>query len=231
MRRELSCLMYLDIEDFEFGDLFRNDEPAWEVIKRLSDYVALLFGNRRVRRISSRVRKEYEKKFIVVERNVSIGQGTRICHLTSIKNGVVIGQNCFIGQNVLLRGPLILGDGCVIGHGGEVVASVFLPGVMAAHLNYIGHSILGHGVNLGAGAIVANRKLDGSEISFRIPFMRPSERILTGLRKFGAVIGDGCSIGCNAVLNPGAFLGKDCRVGPGVVVPNRCFSASSVIRK
>jgi len=218
---------YINLEDFEFADLFREDEPAWEVIKRLSDYVALLFGNRRVKRISSRVRKEYEEKFIIVERNVSIGQGTTICEFTSIKNDVVIGKNCLIGQNVLLRGPLILGDGCIIGYGGEVVASVFLPGAIAAHQNFVGHSILGRGVNLGAGAKTANWKLDESEISV----ISPEGRIFTGLKKFGAVVGDGCSIGCNSVLNPGALLGKSCRVGPLVAVPNCFFPKGTVIRK
>lgn len=196
---------YFDLGGFEFADLFEEDTPVWQVIERLENYVALLFGHRRVERITRRLQREYLENLVMIERNVSIGWGTRICSGAFIGNDVVIGKNCLIKENATLKGPLILGDGCVVGECGVVVASVFLPGAAAAQQSSVSHSILGRGVNLEAGVKTA------------------TGCVFTGLREFGVVVGDGCSIGCNTVLNPGAFLGKDCRVGPLVAVPNRLF--------
>lgn len=227
MREELSYLTFFDLEGFEFADLFKDDEPVWRVIERLENYVALLFGYQRVKRVSPRVRKEHREDFTIIERNVSIGEGTKIYPHAFIGDGVVIGRNCLIGQNTTLRGPLILGDGCVVGPSSEIVGSIFLPGARAAHKNFVAHSIVGRDVNLGAGAETANVKLDLglTEVSIKTE----EGKVFTGLRKFGAVIGDGCSIGGNAVFSPGTLLGKDCRVGSNVPVPNRYFPEGTVI--
>jgi len=216
---------------FELSDnphfflVIRN--PVWEIIRALPEYVAQLFARREVRRISLLDRFRYRLGGVRVARHVSIGEGTVIYPGAYIADQVVIGRRCLIGQNAVLKGPLILCDGCVVGPHSEVGRSFFFPGARAAHKNFVGESVLGADVNLGAGSETANWKLDGSEIGLWVD----GERIQTGLTKFGAVIGDGSSIGGNAVFMPGALLEKGCRVGPLAVVPNQRIRSGSVIKR
>ena len=111
---------------------------------------------------------------------------------------------------------MLLGRGALVGAHSEVKGSILLPGAKAPHQNYVGDSILGRDVNLGAGTILSNVKNVGREVTFRVA----GELVHTGLRKFGAVLGDGCKTGCNTVLNPGTLL------GPGsVTYPNATLRA------
>lgn len=105
---------------------------------------------------------------------------------------VVFGENCIVGHGALIVGPAIFGDGCVVGHASEVARSVFGNSSRAAHFNYVGDSVLGSGVNLGAGAKLANLRFDKQPIN--------------GFEKLGAVLGDGVQIGCNAVIDPGVKI-------------------------
>lgn len=121
-----------------------------------------------------------------------------------------IGARAIVGHGAYLRGPVILGPGAVAGHSSEVKRSVLLSGARAAHFNYVGDSILGANVNLGAGVKLANFKTFGDEITINGE--------ASGQRKFGAAIGDYCSVGCNAVLAPGTVLGQHCIVYHGAAV-------------
>ena len=124
---------------------------------------------------------------IAVGRNVSIEPGA------FIRGPCIIGDGSIIRHGAYVRGHVVLGEGCVIGHATEVKRSIFLPGAKAAHFNYVGDSILGRGVNLGAGAICANMRFDKGEVA-------------GGRTKLGAAIGDGAQVGCNAVLAPGSCI-------------------------
>jgi NDP-sugar pyrophosphorylase family protein len=115
-----------------------------------------------------------------------------------IKPPVVIGAGCFVAAHAYLRGGVVLGDGVTVGPGVEVKSSLIGPGSALAHFNFVGDSILGVDVNLEAGAVIANHW---------------NERARTGRMKFGALVGDYCRIGANAVLSPGTIL------EPGAVVP------------
>jgi len=216
-----------------YRDLFRKDQLVWEAIRDLPSYVDQLFTQDRAKRISLLRRIIYRLHGIYVGRRVSIGSGTVIYPGAYIADEVIIGRNCRIGQHATLKGPLILSDDCVVGPTGEVGKSFFFPGARAAHKNFVGESIIGRSVNLGAGAETANWKLDGSEISTWISWWKggiEAERVNTGLNHFGAVVGDGSSIGGNSVFQPGALLGKNCRVGPLVVVPNRYHPDGTVLK-
>ena len=114
--------------------------------------------------------------------------------------------------------------GAVVGHATEVKHSLLLPGAKAPHFNYVGDSILGRGVNLGAGCKLSNLRNDGREIRIH------NLGVDTGLRKFGAILGEGVQIGCNAVCNPGTVLGTDCNVWPNVTVSGG-HPAGSVLRE
>jgi NDP-sugar pyrophosphorylase family protein len=116
---------------------------------------------------------------------------------------------CYIGKGVIIRHGSYVRNGCIflekalVGHGCEIKRSIFLKEARAAHFNYVGDSVLGGGVNLGAGAILSNMRLDKKNIKVKI-----EGAVIEGPHKLGAIVGDGCQIGCNAVLNPGTFLMK-----------------------
>jgi NDP-sugar pyrophosphorylase family protein len=126
---------------------------------------------------------------------------------------VWIGPGTEIRAGAIIRGNVIAGAGCVMGNACEYKNSLLMDRVETAHYNYVGDSILGNGAHLGAGAICSNLRLDRGDVIVR-PADGPVE---TGLRKLGAILGDGAEVGCNAVLNPGALLGPRSAVMPGVV--------------
>ena len=133
-----------------------------------------------------------------------------------IKGKVLIGENCEIRQGAYIRGNVIVGDNCVVGHTTECKNAVFLNGAKAGHFAYIGDSILGNGVNLGAGTKLANFKVDTGDRGVFVS--THSGRHETGLRKMGAVLGDGVEIGCNAVTMPGTLVGRNTLVYPNTTV-------------
>ena len=136
---------------------------------------------------------------------VSIGEGTVLEPGVLIEGPCIIGKNCHIRHGAFLRGGVLCGDRCVIGHSAEIKHSIFLDGAHAAHLNYVGDSILGNVVNLGAGVKCANLRLDRNEITIYFE----GRKVQTGLKKFGCILGDGCQIGCNVVLNPVTLIGQN----------------------
>ncbi|HVW19820.1 MAG TPA: UDP-N-acetylglucosamine diphosphorylase [Opitutaceae bacterium] len=123
-----------------------------------------------------------------------------------------IGPGTEIRAGAQIRGNVIAGAGCVLGNSCEYKNSLLLDKVETAHFNYVGDSILGTGAHLGAGAVCSNLRLDRQPIVVR----GPQANHETGLRKFGAILGDGAEVGCNAVLNPGTLLGPRSLVMPGM---------------
>jgi NDP-sugar pyrophosphorylase family protein len=111
-----------------------------------------------------------------------------------------------------VRENVVVGNGAVMGNSCEFKNCILFDDVQVPHFNYVGDSILGHHAHLGAGVILSNVKLDRGEIAVTAS----NGEIATGLTKFGAIIGDRTEIGCNAVINPGSILGRDCMIYPGV---------------
>jgi acetyltransferase-like isoleucine patch superfamily enzyme len=123
-----------------------------------------------------------------------------------------IGPNTRIRPGAYVRGNVIVGEGCVLGNACEFKNCLLMDGVQVPHFSYVGDSILGNGAHLGAGAICSNYRLDQKPVSGRT-----ADRTYdTGLRKFGAIIGDRAEVGCNAVLNPGTLLGPRSLVMPAM---------------
>jgi bifunctional UDP-N-acetylglucosamine pyrophosphorylase/glucosamine-1-phosphate N-acetyltransferase len=157
---------------------------------------------------------------------VAIGRGSRIGPGATIEGPVFIGRDVEIRPGAYLRGGCWIGDGAVVGASSEVKRAILLPGAHAPHLNYVGDSILGAGVNLGAGTILSNFRHDGGEIALRTA----AGRLPTGRRKLGAVLGDGVLTGCNAVLHPGVVVGRNTQIYPGVQLRNGVYPADRVIK-
>jgi NDP-sugar pyrophosphorylase family protein len=121
-----------------------------------------------------------------------------------------IGARTQLRPGAFIRGNVITGEDCVLGNASEFKNCLLLDGVQAPHFNYVGDSILGNGAHLGAGVICSNLRLDQGEVTVRLA----GRTVKTGLKKFGAALGDKAEVGCNAVLNPGTLLGPRALVMP-----------------
>jgi NDP-sugar pyrophosphorylase family protein len=193
-----------NLEQTKFAAIFHGNEYAWEAIPKINEY------------ISNHIKPKKEAHgmgSIIIEGEVEIGEGTVIEPNVYIKGPAIIGKNCIIRQSAYIRGNVLIGDHCIIGNSTEIKNSILFNSVTVPHFNYIGDSILGYKVHLGAGVILSNVKTPPREIQV----ITLEKRYDTGLLKFGALIGDNTEIGCNAVLSPGTVLGQHCLVYPGVI--------------
>ncbi|MDP6870176.1 MAG: hypothetical protein QGI21_05335 [Candidatus Poseidoniaceae archaeon] len=142
---------------------------------------------------------------------VHIEDGVNIEECVYIIGPAFIGSGATIRHGAYIREYSWICSDAMVGHASEIKHSVLLPKSKAPHFNYVGDSILGPGVNLGAGVKLSNLRNDGKEVHT----IYEDERIPTGLRKFGAILGENCQLGCNAVTNPGVVLGAN-----SIVMPN-----------
>ncbi|UCE83393.1 MAG: glucose-1-phosphate thymidylyltransferase [Deltaproteobacteria bacterium] len=161
----------------------------------------------------------------LMDGDIFIGPGSVVEPGALIKGPTIIGSYCEIRQGAYLRGHCLVGDRCVIGHTTEIKHSVMLDGAKAGHFAYIGDSILGNRTNLGAGTKLANLKIIDTPVSVKVG----DKRYDTGLRKFGAIIGDDTETGCNSVTNPGTLLGRRCLVYPAVSVRSGYYPDRSIV--
>ena len=162
---------------------------------------------------------------ILVDSNIFIGKGTVIEPGALIKGPTIIGNQTEVRQGAYLRGSCLIGDRCVVGHTTEVKNAIMMNDAKAGHFAYIGDSILGNDVNLGAGTKLANLKIIDMPVILNIEGMIHK----TGLRKFGAILGDNVQTGCNSVTSPGTLLGKGALVYPCLNVPAGYFPPKSII--
>ena len=195
-----------DLSQTEHASLFAGCEFAWDVLKKIKAYVE---ANASPDLHNPALRDE-GRAFIGEQ--VFIGDGTIVEDGVMIKGPAIIGQNCQIRHNAYIREHVIIGDGCLVGNSCELKNVVLFNGCQVPHFNYLGDSILGYKAHVGAGVIASNLKsLPGNVTVDKdgIPFD-------TGLRKFGALIGDGAEVGCNSVLNPGSIIGRGAIIYPGL---------------
>ncbi|MDF3059359.1 MAG: UDP-N-acetylglucosamine diphosphorylase [Rariglobus sp.] len=150
-----------------------------------------------------------------IEGAVWIDPSVKLPAYATIIGPAWIGAKTEIRPGAFIRGNVIVGEDCVLGNACEFKNCVLLDGVQVPHFSYVGDSILGNGAHLGAGVILSNLRLDQQPVTVRLP----SGTFETGLRKFGAILGDKAEVGCNAVLNPGTILGKR-----ALVMPTTAFS-------
>jgi len=163
---------------------------------------------------------------VFLDDQVHIAPGTVVEPGALLNGPTYIGPGSEVRQGAYLRGGCLVGAGCVVGHATEMKNSIMLDGAKAGHFAYLGDSVLGREVNLGAGTKLANLKI--VERPYHIKAGGSVYHVAR--RKFGAILGDGCQTGCNSVTNPGSVLGKGCLVAPCVSVPAGFHKAKSVIR-
>ena len=188
---------FFDISGFSYLEIFSGKTNVWETIPALQEFIIALFEK-------GIVKGNYKEKYVF------IGDGAVIEEGAVIKGPCIVGKNSVIGHSAFLRESCLIGDNVHIGHAVEVKNSIFLNNSHAAHLNYIGDSIIGNRVNIAAGAILTNFRLDHKTIMVKTE----EQTIDTNLTKLGSIIGDDSNIGANAVLNPGTILEKNVIVYP-----------------
>ena len=148
------------------------------------------------------------------------GEGIVVDATATVEAGAYLIGPCYVGPRAVVRSGAYVREyswicaDAVVGHATEVKHSILLPGAKAPHFNYVGDSVLGTGVNLGAGTKLSNLRNDGGEVHVRVN----GKRLPSGLRKFGAVLGEGVATGCNSVTNPGVVLGCNSTVWPNATV-------------
>ena len=193
---DFSPSSFFDLTGFAHRDLFADDEAVWTALgQRLVAYLEAWTDWEIACDLPAGVHLLGDR--ISIAADCKVEPGAVIIGPAIIAGGVSIRTGAYVRQNV------ILAEGSLVGAHSEVKGSVLLPGAKAPHQAYVGDSILGRNVNLGAGTICSNVKNIGSEVTFRAG----GEVVKTGLRKFGAVLGDDCKTGCNTVLNPGVIMG------------------------
>lgn len=214
MTQVFSPNVYFDLTQSASEELFSDIEQVWEVLGRLDEYLAHQFEQ-------GVLKPNYQNST-----NVYVGEGTVIAASATIEGPAIIGPNCTIGNGAYIRGGCWLGERVHVGHAVELKHTIVLDGAAIAHLNYLGDTVVGERANISGGAICANVRLDKKPVTVRDS---QGARVDTGLEKLGAIIGDDCQVGVNAVLNPGTILGKGCVVYPVQSVTGT-YEAGSVIR-
>lgn len=198
-----SSSYFFDFSQYTHASLFEDDPFPWIALQRLKDYLK----NQSLGKIKGTVSPF---AYLVHPELISIGEGSIVEPGAYIQGPCVIGKRCVVRHGAYIRGDLLVGDDCVIGHDSEMKHCVLLNKAHAAHFAYVGDSILGNEVNLGAGTKCANLRLDNTQINIHAF----NHRFSTQMRKLGAIIGDRAQIGCNTVSNPGTLIGKDVRCYP-----------------
>ncbi len=156
---------------------------------------------------------------------IIIGPGTIVEPGAFIKGPAIIGSHSEIRQGAYIRGECLVGNRCVVGHTTEMKGSIMLDGAKAPHFAYVGDSILGKNVNLGAGTKLANLKM----IPGSIVITSDKKRYDTGRRKLGAILGDHTETGCNSVTAPGTLMGPSSIVYSGVAVPGGYYPSKTIV--
>ena len=199
----LSPSDFFDLTHFKHKGIFEGLEFVWDCLKTLPDYLKI--------NLKPEIHSKIPHSVFLHGNYIYIGKNTSIEPGTVIQSPAIIGDNVEIRSCAYIRENVIIGNNCVIGHASELKNSIMLDGSHAPHFNYLGDSILGNNVNLGAGTILSNYKMSPDK---SIKIIINNKVYDTGLIKLGAIMGDNSESGCNAVLNPGTIVGKRSLIYP-----------------
>ena len=191
--KELTVDALYTLEETIAKDIFAGVEYPWEVLPKIHDFI-LELG-------STLPEEEYEK----VGEDVWIARSANVFPSAYIHGPAIIGKNC-----AFIRGNAIVGEGAVVGNSTELKNVILFNKVQVPHYNYVGDSILGYKAHMGAGSITSNVKSDKKLVVLKTP----EGPIETGMKKFGAMLGDEVEVGCGTVLNPGSVVGKKSNIYP-----------------
>ena len=178
--------------------LFEGKRYPWEILSELKEFIRKLGVT-----LSP---EEYDE----VSPEVWVHKTAKVAPTALIQGPTVIGAGTEVRHCAFIRGSALVGEGCVVGNSTEIKNAVLFDGVQIPHYNYVGDSILGFRSHMGAGVVASNFRSDKGNVNVH----DGNETIETGLRKLGAILGDGSDVGCNSVLCPGSVVGRDCIIYP-----------------
>ncbi|MBR6694295.1 MAG: UDP-N-acetylglucosamine pyrophosphorylase [Clostridia bacterium] len=169
----------------------------WEALPLIKDFILSL------------IEKLDREEYIEFGDNVFIHKSATVAKTASISGPAIIGAETEVRHCAFIRGSALIGKNCVVGNSTELKNVILFDNVQVPHYNYVGDSILGYRSHMGAGAITSNVKSDKTLVT-----VSADEKIETGLKKFGAMLGDYVEVGCGSVLNPGTVIGKNTNIYP-----------------
>lgn len=187
-----------DLNETIAAELFAGVDYPWEVLGRISDFIIKL-GN-------SLDGERYEKR----GENIWVAKSAKVAPTACLNGPLIIDEEAEIRHCAFIRGSAVVGKGAVVGNSTELKNVVIFNGVQVPHYNYVGDSVLGFKSHMGAGSITSNVKSDKTLVVVK----DGKEEMETGLKKFGAMLGDYVEVGCNSVLNPGTVVGRHTNIYP-----------------
>ena len=196
--KELTIRELYTLDETIAKDLFEGLTYPWEALPKIKDFI-LKLGE-------TLPEEEYEK----VGEDVWIARSATVVPSAYIHGPAIIGKNAEVRHCAFIRGNAIVGEGTVVGNSTELKNVVLFNKVQVPHYNYVGDSILGYKAHMGAGSITSNVKSDKKLVVVKTP----EENMETGLKKFGAMLGDEVEVGCGTVLNPGSVVGSHTNIYP-----------------
>ena len=190
------------LEETIAAELFRGATYPWEVLPKIKDFIIALG--------ETLPEEKYERR----EGNVWIARNAKVFPSAYIGGPAIIDEEAEIRHCAFIRGSAIVGKGAVVGNSTELKNVILFNQVQVPHYNYVGDSILGYKAHMGAGSITSNVQSDKTLVVVKAG----EETFETGLKKFGAMLGDQVEVGCNSVLNPGTVIGKNTNIYPTSMV-------------
>ena len=216
------CKVYnlYNLEETIAKELLEEVTYPWEALAKINDYIL---------EIGSKLDTE---KYDKIGDDIWIAKTAKVMPTAYIHGPAIIGENAEIRHCAFIRGKVIVGEGAVVGNSTELKNVILFNKVQVPHYNYVGDSILGYKAHMGAGSITSNVKSDKKLVVVK----NGEDRIETGIKKFGAMIGDEVEIGCGSVLNPGTIVGKNSNIYPlssvrGVIPKNSIYKNKNEIVK
>lgn len=212
--KEFTIENMLDLNETIAKELFEGKTYPWEVLPEIGTFIKKLG--------ESLDPEEYERR----GEDVWIARTASVAPTACVNGPAIIGKNAEVRHCAFIRGNAIVGEGSVVGNSTELKNVVLFNSVQVPHYNYVGDSVLGYKSHMGAGSICSNVKSDKKLVVVK----NGEEKIETGLKKFGAMLGDHVELGCGSVLNPGTVIGRNTNIYP--LSPVRgCVPADSIYKK
>lgn len=203
-----------NLEETIAAELFEGAVYPWELLAKIGGFIVELG------------KKLPQDKFTQTKENVWIAKSANVASTACINGPAIIDEEAEVRHCAFIRGNAIVGKGAVVGNSTELKNVILFNKVQVPHYNYVGDSILGFKSHMGAGSITSNVKSDKTLVVVK----NGEEQIETGLKKFGAMLGDQVEVGCNSVLNPGTVIGKNSNIYPTSMVRG-CIPAGSIYKK
>ena len=212
--KELTVSELYSLDETLAKDIFEDVTYPWEVLPKIGEFIQKLGDT-----LSE---EEYEKR----GENIWIAKSAKVAPTAYIHGPAIIGKDAEVRHCAFIRGNAIVGEGAVVGNSTELKNGIFFNKVQVPQYNYVGDSVLGYKAHMGAGSITSNVKSDKTLVTVKTP----DGPIETGLKKFGAMLGDNVEVGCGSVLNPGTVVGAHTNIYPLSMV-REFVPANSIYKK